>query len=317
MDPAKTAAISDWPVPKTKKDVQSFLGFCNFYRRFILNYSKIAKPLHSLTGNTEWTWTTDQQTAFEQLILAITSKPVLKLPKRHGQFRIEADSSNYALGAVLSQLQDGQWHPVAYLSRSLTETQRNYEIYDKELLAIMEALDTWRHYLIGADEKFEIWTDHLNLQYFREPQKLNRRQARWVQELADYDFLLKHKPGNTHHKADFLSRPPGLDRGVDDNKNITVLPEKHFRSLFLNLQGAELIFGAFPEAVAHRLTMIHHDSYDNIAKKGLDEKDNDWSDHGHGLITYKGLIYIPPNAKLRTDIIRQHHDTTSAGHPGQ
>src|ERR1700691_2048173 len=176
--------------------------FCNFYCRFIHNYSKIAKPLSTLTGDTSWSWTSNEQSAFEQLIQAITSEPVLALPQAKGQFRIEADSSDYAIGAILSQLQDNRWHPIAYLSKSLTETQRNYEIYDKEMLAIMLALEEWRHYLIGADEVFEVWTDHQNLQYFRAPQKLNCRQARWISEMANYNFKLLHKPGNTNVKAD-------------------------------------------------------------------------------------------------------------------
>src|ERR1700722_19879987 len=104
-------------------------------------------------------------------------------------------SSDYAIGAVLSQIQNKKWHPIAYLSKALTETQRNYEIYDKEMLAVVLALDEWRHYLIGAEEPFEIWTDHQNLQYFRQPQKVNRRQARWIIELANYHFTLHHKPG--------------------------------------------------------------------------------------------------------------------------
>jgi len=98
-------------------------------------------------------------------------QPVLALPRPTGQFRLEADSSDYAIGAVLSQLQDNKWHPIAYLSKALTETQRNYEIYDKEMLAIMLALEEWRHYLIGAAEPFEIWTDHQNLQYFANHRK--------------------------------------------------------------------------------------------------------------------------------------------------
>jgi len=117
------------------------------------------------------------------------------LIKPNGQLRIEADASDYAIGAILSQKQDDKWHPIAYLSKSLTETQRNYEIYDKEMLAIMLALEEWRYYLIGAKDVFEVWTDHQNLQYFRQPQKVNRRQARWLTELAQYHFTLHHKPG--------------------------------------------------------------------------------------------------------------------------
>src|SRR5712672_3612474 len=122
MDPAKTAAIHDWPIPMKKKELQRFLGFCNFYRRFIRNYSHIAKPLTSLTGNTPWTWNEEQQSAFQTLITAITSEPVLALPRAKGQFRIEADSSDYTIGAVLSQFQDDRWHPITYLSKSLSET---------------------------------------------------------------------------------------------------------------------------------------------------------------------------------------------------
>lgn len=113
----------------------------------------------------------------------------------------------------------------------------------------MLALENWLHYLIGTDEVFKIWTDHQNLQYFRDPQKLNCSQACWVLQLADYNFLLHHNVGSTNVKADFLSWLPGLDRGINDNQNITVLPEKHFQSMFLNLQEVELLFGAFPEAI--------------------------------------------------------------------
>ncbi len=102
-------------------------------------------------------------------------------------------------------------------------TERNYEIYDKELLAIMLALDEWRHYLMGAAQDFEIWTDHQNLQYFQKPQKLNRRQARWVTELAEYHFSLHHKPGASNKKADLLSRRPDHEQGKEDNDEVIVL----------------------------------------------------------------------------------------------
>ena len=102
---------------------------------------------------------------------------VLTIPTETGQFKVEADLSNGTIGAVLSQKRDGKWRPVAFMSKSLTVTKRNYEIYDKELLAIMLALSEWRHYLMGAMEEVEIWTDHQNLQYFQKPQKLNRWQA--------------------------------------------------------------------------------------------------------------------------------------------
>ena len=105
---------------------------------------------------------------------------------------------------VLSQFVDGKWHPIAYHSKAVSETEHNYKIYNKEMLTIMSALDDWCQYLLGDRHTFGIWSDHLNLQYFRKPQKLNRRQARWVTELADYDFVLVHKPGAQMLKSDLL-----------------------------------------------------------------------------------------------------------------
>src|ERR1700723_3799207 len=246
---------------------------CSLDSQIRPEYSKIAKPLTILTGDIPWTWTDHQQHAFNTLINAITTEPVLALPQPRGQFRLEADSSDYAIGAVLSQIQNEKWHPIAYLSKALTETQRNYEIYDKEMLAIMLALDEWRHYLIGAEEPFEIWTDHQNLQYFRQPQKVNRRQARWIIELANYHFTLHHKPGTTHTKPDFLSRPPGLDKGENDNKDVVLLPPQHFHTLHtqIDLHNAEYILtdDPFQQSIKERLSHIEREHYDGQVIKAL------------------------------------------------
>ncbi len=174
MDPVKIKGILDWPVPTKKKELQSFLGFTNFYCRFIKNYSRIVKPMTQLTGNNMWKWGKAQQEAFEQLKRQLVEDVVLAIPMNEGKFQVEADASKGAIGTVLSQEQDGKWRPVSFLSKSLSVTERNYEIYDKELLAIMLALEEWRHYLMGTYQDFEIWTDHQNLQYFRKPQKVNQ-----------------------------------------------------------------------------------------------------------------------------------------------
>ena len=176
-----------------------------------------------MTGHVEWSWGIDQQNTFQFLKDALCSEPILSIPVDDAPFRLEVDSSDFAQGGILSQFVDGQWHPIAYRSKSLSETERNYEIYDKEMLAIMSALDDWRQYLLEAKHPFEIWSDHQNLQYFRKPQKLNRRQARWVTELADYDFVLVHKPGAQMLKSDLLSRRAGHERGENDNSNVVVL----------------------------------------------------------------------------------------------
>ena len=109
------------------------------------------------------------------------------------------------MGGMLSQLIKGKWHPIAYRSQSLSPVERNYEIHDRELLAIMRALEDWRQYLLGATCPFEVWIDHRNLTYFKKVQELNRRQARWHTELQEYDFQLVHKPGTQMKRADILS----------------------------------------------------------------------------------------------------------------
>ena len=119
-----------------------------------------------LTGNDTWKWETEQQTAFNTLKETIMTAPCLHIPEDEGQFRVEADALEGAVGAVISQWIEDKWHPVAFHSKALSPTERNYEIYDKEMLAIMEALAKWRHLLLGARQTFEIWTDHQNLQYF-------------------------------------------------------------------------------------------------------------------------------------------------------
>lgn len=178
MDPKKYEGVLDWPQPTKVKEVQAFLGFANFYRRFIRDFSYKAKPLTQLTHkNQKWAWGEKEQQAFEDLKKAFTSAPILRIPDQDSPFRIESDASDFATGSVLSQLdpKDGLYHPVAYYSKSMTEAERNYEIYDKELLAIIRSLEEWRHYLEGHPNVFEVWTDHANLTYFKTAQKLTRR----------------------------------------------------------------------------------------------------------------------------------------------
>ena len=127
----------------------------------------------------KWQWRVEQQKAFDELKRVFTTKPVLVAPDLDKEFRVEADASNYATGGVLSmKCSDEMWRPIAFISKSLSDTERNYEIHDKEMLAVVRCLEVWRHFLEGTAIKFEIWTNHKNLKYFMKVQKLNRRQAR-------------------------------------------------------------------------------------------------------------------------------------------
>ncbi len=123
MDPVKIAGIAKWPVPAKKQQLQSFLGFTNFYQHFIKGYSKVVKPMMQLTENDPWKWGKAQQDAFEELKRLLAKEVVLAIPTEEGKFHVEADASEGAIGAVLSQEQDGKWHPVAFLSKSLTVTE--------------------------------------------------------------------------------------------------------------------------------------------------------------------------------------------------
>jgi hypothetical protein len=120
--------IRDWTIPKTKKDVQAFLGFCNFYHCFIKDFGKIAKPMTLLMGNTEFNWGVPQQLVYEALKTAVAEEAVLWIPHDMGMFRVEADASGYAMGVVLSQIIDGKWRPIVFMSKSFNEAERNYEI---------------------------------------------------------------------------------------------------------------------------------------------------------------------------------------------
>jgi len=198
----------------------------NFYWRFIWDFSAKARPLFDLTCSEQvWTWSEKEQAAFKDLKTAVTTAPVLVSPQELDPFRIEADSSDFATGAVLSQqsMTDGKWHPIAFYSKSLSSVEQNYKIHDKEMLAIIRVLEEWRHFLEGATHPVEIWTDHKNLEYFMMAKKLNHCQARWSLHLARFDFLLHHRPRRTMGKPDALSRRADHGNGASDNEDVILL----------------------------------------------------------------------------------------------
>ena len=176
MDQEKVKAILDWPAPSNVKGVRSFLGLANFYRRFIQDYTQVARPLNDLLKkDVIFEWTEAQQNAFDTLKKKFTTAPVLAYPDNDCQFHLKCDAFNYATGAVLSILKEDKWHPVAYHSHSMSPEERNYPIADKEMSNVIRALEVWRHYLEGTKYEFEVWNDHQNLQWFMMRQDLNRR----------------------------------------------------------------------------------------------------------------------------------------------
>jgi len=177
MEKEKVKGVLEWPTPKCVKDIQKFLGLANYYRRFIEGFAAVARLLHNLVKkDKKWEWTEKKEKAFKELKERFTKELVLAAPDIDKKMRMEVDALDYATGGVLlMECKNGLWRLVAFLSKSLNEMERNYEIHDKEMLAIVRGLEAWRHLLEGAQFKFEIWTDHKNLEYFMKVQKLNRR----------------------------------------------------------------------------------------------------------------------------------------------
>ena len=179
MQKEKVEGVLNWPAPRNVKEVQKFLGLANYYRRFIRDFAKIAALLHALVRKEQkWKWEKEQEEAFGKLKKVFMTEPVLAILDIDREMRVEANASDYAMeGVLLLKCEDGKWRLVAFISKSLNATERNYEIHDKEMLAVIRCLEAWRHYLKGAKLEFEIWTDHKNLQYFMTSQKLNQRQV--------------------------------------------------------------------------------------------------------------------------------------------
>ena len=200
------------------------------YKYFVPNHSKIARPLIELTKKSvPFHWGETQFKAFETLKTLMCRHPVLKQPNYTKPFFLSTDASAYGVGAILSQ--EGEINPcmqkptqqsIAYYSTTFTPTERNYDIYEHELLAVIKALTHWQPHLAATKDPVTILTDHANLTCWKTPQTINRRVARWFMN------IIKHIPGKIHAAADMLSRPPGVDKGEDDNTDVTLLPEPIF-----------------------------------------------------------------------------------------
>jgi len=183
MSQDKVEAVLSWQQPTSLTETQSFLGFANFYRHFIRDYSKVARPLTELTKRTkQWAWNPEAEAAFQELKSRFTRAPILGHFDPTKPVIIETDASDFAIGAVLSQRDDNNGlHPVAFHSRKFQPMEINYDNDDRELLAIVDAFKHWRRYCEGAENQIQVFMDHHNLEYFTTTKVLNRRQARWAE----------------------------------------------------------------------------------------------------------------------------------------
>ena len=197
-------AVTDWKVPTNSKEVERFLGFANYHRLFIKDFSLIAEPLYQLTGKRPFIWGDPQQEAFDTLIHALTSPPVLAFPNNEGHFYLDCDASDYAVGGQLSQEQNGVERTIGYSSAVLQQAQRRYCTTRKELLAVVLFTRTFRHYLLGR--KFTVRTDHNSLVWLTNFKHAEGQLARWLEELSQFNMKIVHRPGKKHVNADALSR---------------------------------------------------------------------------------------------------------------
>jgi hypothetical protein len=230
-DDQKIKAVVEFPTPQTQKDIKSFLGLAGYYRKFIADFSAIARPLTQLLKKeNNWIWTEKEQTSFDLLKLKLTNTPLLQYPDFSKQFILTTDASSYALGAILSQGKLGHDKPIAYASRTLNQAEQNYATVEKELLAIIWACKHFRPYLIGR--KFQIVTDHKGLTWIFNVKDPSSRLMRWKLLLEEYDYEIQYRAGKRNCNADSLSRYPiqclniNLEELTDERKQ-KIIAEMH------------------------------------------------------------------------------------------
>jgi hypothetical protein len=318
MDPIKVDGILSWPRPKNITDVQALAGFTGFYRRFIDGYAKLFAPLYKLTKkDVPWQWHDEQEEAFQCIKRAFTTAPVLLMPDVNKPFCIECDASDFATGAVLEQKgDDNLWHPTAYISKAMDPAERNYNIHDKELLAVFRLFKAWRHYLEGAQHPVDVLSDHKNLVYFAKAQTLNRRQARWATFLTQFDFQIFHKAGPSNH-SDPLSRRVNHHTGLEQDNAPKILflarPIDVSAIAPANLDNLKkCIEDALDRDVTAKTVRLAKHSNKAVIRNNF----ADWNDE-KGVLSFKGRLYVPHSEELRRKVVRMHHDLPAVGHPGR
>lgn len=347
MDPDKVKAITEWEAPTTVKGVRGFIGFANFYRQFINGFSDIIAPLLALTtkNNTAKPFVLDPQAreAFERLKKTFLEAPMVAYFDEDLPTIVECDASGWSSGGALLQKTADCERPVAFFSKKHSPAECNYDIHDKELLAIIRCLEEWSQYL-KPRQLFTIRTDHRNLEYFRSIQKLSERQVRWSQFLSQFNFTLEYKPGLLNSLADALSRrDQDMPQDEDDDRMksrrfqlldnslfaASATPEKDSTTRSYSVQTAQpLELDASLQEEWH--THEPGDATIAVLKAAVERKDRtvpeecrhlslsmaDLSIH-HGHLAWRNRFWVPDNEPLRTKILQQCHDSRLTSHPGK
>ena len=334
----RVKAIDEWKEPTDLTSLQSFLGFCNFYRNFVRNYSELATPLTNLTRKDRaWEWTSVEQSSFDALKAQFRTADIMRHFDAQLPVVLETDASDFALGAVLSQEHPDGVHPVGFYSRKLKAAELNYDTHDKELLAIIEALKGWRHFCMGTKEPVKVLTDHMNLKYFTTTKDLNRRQVRWSQFLSDYNLQLVHRPGKLNPQADGLSRRVQDELSIGDRlaQQTCLLPPKMFAAI--NAKPENQRYNTIERLVkeAYEKDTYLQGVLDWLGSFGDDDRppyppnsgkirrkcqddDLDVGDNGFHwdkeLLLFDDHLYIPESVRLM--LLATTHDSPLSGHAG-
>ncbi len=357
VDQEKIEVIRHWQAPTTVKGVQSFLGSCNYYRRFIKNYSRIAKPLNRLTRKeVPFVFDAECLRAFNTLRERLMSAPILIHFDPAKETRIETDASDGVIAGVLLQKHtDGLWHPIAFFSKTMAPAECHYPIHDKEMLAIVRALQEWRVELMGAQSRFDILTDHRALEYFMTKKQLNSRQANWSEILSQYHFLIQYRPGKLNNLADALTRQQDV---VDTQNNVkhqyrsqTLLREEWLdpqiieqlrekeakAAAILSMDNAQLETAEGIPAEGFTKTTVDAGFQSKLPYTFLMERilhlnrtspeleefrtkarqaDAGWT-LNDGLVLWKNKLMVPAEENIRTHLLNEVHRQISTAHPGR
>jgi RNase H-like domain found in reverse transcriptase/Integrase zinc binding domain/Reverse transcriptase (RNA-dependent DNA polymerase) len=302
IDPTKQNGLAAWPRKLTSvKQVRSTLGMLGYQRPFIPHFAHLAQPLTQLLKKEKkFKWTDECTKALDKLIHIVASDLVLHRPDYTKPFTVEVDASQYATGAILYQEnEEGRLCLVGYHSHTLNPVERGYDVHDRELLAVMRGLRQWRHLFLSSPFQTTVVTDHANLQYYRQPQKINRCVARYLGDLAKYNFKMVHKPGKLN-RADHLSRRPDYDEGKEDNKEVQVLQDAMFANAVVSLDLEQEVYDA-QEGQATAMAELQK-------AHGLVSQNHHWFQQGCPVVADK--------LELKQKILRWYHDHETAGHPG-
>ena len=290
----KVDIIRDWPEPQKVKDIQSFLGFVNFYHCFIYNYSDIVVPLTRLMRkDAPWNFSVDCRHSFNSLKEAFTSAPILTHYQPDVPIIVETDASDYTIAGILSNTcPDGEIHLVAFYSRTLTTPELNYDMHDKELLAIFKAFCSWRHYLEGSASPVDVVTDHKNLIYFSTSKVLTRCQAHWSEYLSQFNLVIRFHPSKLGTKPDALTR-----RWDVNPQNLR--PVFMTKQLNASLRATHLQFPILRASTLMDIEQLHNDILsvlpsDPIVQIHLSDTSHPrWSIDATGLLHLDGCIFVP------------------------